>query len=196
MRLIFTSLFLVYLVIGSSQLYCGTQEPTSHNLPTNDEIKKEIVRLKSINKNQPRIYMVSPFIIRNSAGSNGLHLWQFEQELEKLNEDFAPMNIRFEVCDEIIEILNDDFVILDYEERSALIQNNIEGSINIYFAPQVLNSSGTNICGNATFPSTSKNLRRILMQNIVLEMGQLSPMKWDIISIFYTLILVFMVRKE
>jgi len=155
-----------------AQEFCGTPEPEDHILPTRAELKAEILRLESVNKMEPRVFMLSAFIVKSEAGTLGLSESVAMSAIEKMNNDYLPMNIRFELCNGFQEIRDNRYVSLEVEERASLIGNNVPNTINIYFVPDVKNSSGNGICGNATFTtSASPQFRRILMDNNCVSNG-------------------------
>ncbi len=172
MKSIFVVLFAILSLSINAQDLCGTEDPETHTMPSQKDIQAEILRLQNADKMEPRIFMVTAHIIKSSTGNFGLSQTQFEEAMAKMNADYAPMNIRFELCGDVNEIRNTAYVTVDAEEAPYLVADfNVPNTINIYFIPNVLNGNGDNICGNANFTSTNKSSRRIFMQNNCVSNG-------------------------
>ncbi len=160
----FTTLSLISF--GQDLLPCGTIEPDNVRFFEQKEYDVTKEALLSSIKKDPRNFMVSLHIIRSSSGSGGIKKSLVLAALNEMNETYANADIVFELCEDVFYIDNDLYIETVPSEVSGLISNNnVDGTINIYFIPQVINSSGDGICGNATFPSTTPTQRRILMDN-------------------------------
>jgi len=168
--------FLIFLLLIPSYLIgqhpCGSLEPVNPTYFSSKEIQKEIERLKSPVKQDPRIFMMNVNIIRNNSGNLGLPLTKLNAAMVELNEAYQFANIRFEICDDIKYIDDSALITTDNFEVGPLMDEyNIDNVINVYFIPEVKNASGDNICGSASFPSTIKSERRVLMDNDCVDNG-------------------------
>ncbi len=155
-----------FVSFGQDLLPCGTAEPNKVRFFEQKDLNLAKESLLSPTKKVPRNFMVSLHIIRSTFGSGGIKKSLVLGALNEMNETYANADIVFELCEDVHYIDNDLYIETIPSEVSGLMSNNnVDGSINIYFIPQVINGSGDGICGNATFPSTTPSHRRILMDN-------------------------------
>ena len=114
------------------------------------------------NQKNMRYYIpIQAHIIREDDGTNGLAVSDLEDELEIVNDRYAPNNMVFYLCGPINYIDDSDLVTWNKgysAENAAIAENSVANVINVYFADNVLGS-----CGYATFPGDSDSL--VVMDN-------------------------------
>lgn len=149
-----------------AQLPCGTEDPIATMRFSPEALAEEWQNLNNGSRKLTRTFMIAAHIIRSNNGTSGISDAAVIDAIETMNEQYAAAQIEFELCGEIRYIDDNTYLETTASEGNALVPKyNIDNVINIYFIPKVLNSSGTQICGNATLPSGNVNLRRIFMAN-------------------------------
>lgn len=155
------SLFFISSLSFSQEEYCGTKV-TSESLNYFNSIKKKVESLEkqflsrsksSINNSVITSIPIKAHIIRTSSGYGGLTVNQLNDAIDIVNNYYINAGLIFFLCDGINYI--DDSSLFDFnvsDETSLLASNNIDNTINIYFANSVTSSSGSSLCGYAYFP--------------------------------------------
>lgn len=96
---------------------------------------------------------VKAHVLRTDAGTGGLTESQINNAFAIMNAYYANANLEFFLCEGINFINNSTFYNFTTSEEAALrAAYNVDNVINIYFANEVTNSSGSGLCGYAYFP--------------------------------------------
>lgn len=87
-------------------------------------------------------------IVRKADGTGGVKYNDLYDELQRVNELFAPGDIRFFLVS-APHYINDDYYADMFGERMNEIgeEYDQEGVINVYFVPKLSDSGGTTLCG-------------------------------------------------
>lgn len=170
-------LLALMLIVTSLQLkaqdnsFCGTEM-------TPEEKKAYLKRLSSLKMTEKTIFNtinnletkyipIKAHIGRTSNGEGALSIQKLNDAIRTMNNDFAPINFEFYLCDGINYIDNDELFDFKKEDDNILSETyNIPNLINIYFFRSVKNNSGRNICGYANFPKEGEyKSNHIVMKN-------------------------------
>ncbi len=126
-------------------------------------------------------------IVRRSNGTGGLAATQLTTAIQNLNTFYATASIEFVECEAVRFIDSDtwfDFnASQDFDIRSA---NNVVGSLNIYHFNTVTSSSGSNLCGYASFPSATPRDRIMMRSSCTTNGSTLIHEIGHFLSLFHT----------
>ncbi len=175
MRTLFILLCFAWTVGSTVQAQEKADCPTK---PTPEQLQKmqqlfqsegEVIELGS---GDPVTLVVTAHIIRRSNGTGGLSTVALQEAFDNVNNYYITANMQFEIST-INFIDSDAFYDFRTNEEGAISANDVENTINIYFANSVANSSGTAFyCGYAYFPGGPD---RILMDNSCTSNGSTLP---------------------
>ena len=155
MRLICTLAVMLMLVMNDVRgqgVACGT-EATARYLAPMQAHAQQIHQHALVPSRTPRTFATSVYIMRQSDGSGGMSMNEFEQIFAELNAMLAPAGITLAVCDSIRYIDSDLYYDFSKVQESSLTnQHYVPQTINLYFPNSVVTGSGTVLCGYAYFP--------------------------------------------
>ena len=94
-----------------------------------------------------RTFTIVAHMVRDSFGEPNITQAEIEDEIERLNENFAPICVDFEVCDfRFLDNFQYDNIDNDDERQEMFDYYNEEFRINMYF----VTSANTPFCGVTT----------------------------------------------
>jgi hypothetical protein len=105
---------------------------------------------------------ITAHIIEKNNGTGGISESEILGAVENMNEKYASVNLRFEVCN-FNYIKKNRFYYFNKNDEEKLTRNNVDSTINIYFVQKIFSSEEGNICGYTYYPT--KNLNHIIMSN-------------------------------
>jgi hypothetical protein len=105
---------------------------------------------------------VTAHIVRNSKGEGGLSEAAVLNAVENMNEKYASTKLQFEVCT-FNYIDKNRFHYFNKSDEAALIKNNAENTINLYFVNKIFSPEEGSICGYTYYPT--KNQNHIILSN-------------------------------
>ena len=147
---------------GLSQIQCGAFEPEQLSTFKSYELIQEYNSLQSKATFNSKFFALNIFVIQDDFGKKGINPEDVIESVKEANLTFSEANIGFKICDEINFIKRSDLTDMSPDKEYELIQNyNKPNSINIYIFPNLWNKYGLSICGDASYPSTNINERRI-----------------------------------
>lgn len=131
--LLFAIIFNFVVLNCNSQFYCKTNKTI-----TNLNLRKSI---SSALTNNSKSYCLRLYIhvIRKSNGTGGQSVYNVNQSIQVLNQDFNSHNIFFK-HDNPIDYINNDALYNDLNSDVYSINNHLDG-IDIYLGPSILNDS-------------------------------------------------------
>lgn len=151
-------LLVIFHVENYAQTGCGT-EASQLDIKLLDQLS-QMKDGSRISTQADRIVNIpmTIHIIRLDNGAGGLLDEELNVSLDILNESFRPIKFRFYIEGEI-NYINDtdlyDFTI--DQEQSMTSQNNVAGTVNIYFANSVATGE-SNVCGYTYFPADNRDV--------------------------------------
>jgi PKD repeat protein len=170
MKIFFLSVVLLIgnVCIGQQNLVCGTT-PRTQEVVWMQNAQQQYAAierdfLQNNRRNSPIQYLpLSIHIVRETNGTGGISLANFQTALDTLNSFYSNANIQFFVCDNITYIDNTgNYNFSKADDITFTATNNIPNLINIYFFNSIINTSGGGLCGYASFPGGND---RIMMTN-------------------------------
>lgn len=153
---------------------CGTLTPSKA------EIEEAEKKMSNLIKNgtqlaSPTSIPIKAHIVRTSAGTGGLSTTVLNAAIATMNTKYATMNLSFFLCGAVHYIDSDTFYDTDVDvENNALVQNNVNDAVNIYFVGN-LTASGAGLNGISAFPSSNPLSNRIIMWNDATSNGVTLP---------------------
>ncbi len=106
---------------------------------------------------------IKAHVLRQDDGTGGLSQSQLNDAITEMNVIYANASIEFFICGGINYIDDTDYYNFSENDEYALTNsNNIDDTINIYFANTVSSSTGSSLCGYAYFPGGPET---IIMKN-------------------------------
>ncbi|MDX1409914.1 MAG: hypothetical protein R3330_17315, partial [Saprospiraceae bacterium] len=155
MRLVYTLICVLALYVqplAGQDGMCGT-ESTPKYLELITEHRDLIAGHNVLPVRQFRQFATSVHIMRQSDGTGGMMMNEFEQAFAELNVQLSPAGIQLTVCDTIHFIDSDSYYDFSKVQESTLINQYYQDqTINLYFPNSVVTGSGTVLCGYAYFP--------------------------------------------
>ncbi len=155
------AIFLPMMAAAQNNDFCGT-EVTPADLEAIHELREGLQRYDAEKyRSQSFDIPVQIHIIRNSEGKGGTDEQVIFEELDLVNDLYAPANIEFLVNKSINFIDSDRF--FDYHKSDETLlagTHDVEGALNIYFANTV-STTNSNICGYTHLPGSG--LDRVFM---------------------------------
>lgn len=150
-----------------AQKECGTevsQEDHTHYKQLVKQYKNNVLEEFILSIEDIPVYY---HIIRRSDGTGGANLANLDDELELVNDYFSGTLFNFFRC-ENPNYIDDDYYFNSIDKASDDILNlvtahEVSGAMNIFFAPNIIGSTGNSICGFARFPWDEGNY--IFMDN-------------------------------
>ena len=146
----------MFLIVKTNAQSCGTHldETSRAYLEATKEARMRYTFNPPANR-APLLIRIQPHVITRFDFSGGISQESLDRELRQLNAFFAPMDVRFEMCESNL-IRRDEFFDFDRSSEGELVQNNKPNVINIYFA-STITSGETEICGYTYFPGRINN---------------------------------------
>jgi len=148
-------------ISAKAQYTCDTPEPT---LEQQTEYLKMVNEMRTnkalsdvtINGDSDFVLLpVTVHIVRNTNGSGGITLTNFQNAFDRLNAQYIPAGVQFYICGSI-NYINDDNI-NNYEKNtdlSLITPYNVANTFNLFIV-DVYTSSGSGGCGFAYYPDNS-----------------------------------------
>lgn len=136
-------------LLNHEQISYELQAPNKAELPAED--KSAVVTLA-----------ITAHIVRNSRGKGGISEAAVLKAVEKMNEKYAGTNLNFEVCT-FNYIDRNRLHYFNKTDEAALIKNNVDNTINLYFVNKIFAPNEGSICGYTYYPT--KNQNHIILSN-------------------------------
>ncbi|MGC6430161.1 MAG: zinc-dependent metalloprotease [Jejuia sp.] len=114
-------------------------------------------------KIQTQLIPVKFHVIRDSNGHGGLRKSSIENALAEVNAIFEEVYVNFYAFGGIDFIDDDSLNHLTKGNEEVLLDSYSEGTLNVYLADEVVNSSGSSICGYNLDSFSNKNI--IILKN-------------------------------
>lgn len=166
MKFLITSILLLSTVFPSlaqKNLPCGTQL-TQKQIQLINARKRSRPATARFMAEEVSNVAITAHILRTSEGTGGLSEANLDDAIQTVNDFYVNANLSFFILGEINYIDSDDFYDFDTDEEAALTANNVDNTVNIYFANSV--SSGESLlCGYAYFSGSGADKDIILMDN-------------------------------
>ena len=165
------TLLLINQVNAQLQPECGTvvsPEAETEFLKLLPKLEKDEIDFQKRSSNLSSLNFVNyvpikAHILRQNDGSGGLTENQLNDAIAEMNIIYADAELEFFLCGGINYIDNTDYYNFSKSEEAELTNaNNVDNTINIYFANRVTSSTGSNLCGYAYFPGGPET---IMMKN-------------------------------
>lgn len=173
MKLLFSTLLLFSILFpsqGQELLPCGTK-PTQKQINRINQRMRERSSSKMLAAATSNV-AISAHILRQSDGTGGLSETDFNDALATLNGFYANANLNFFLLGEIHYIDDNQYFNFDSNDESVLGgSNDVENTINIYFANSVVSGEDP-LCGYAYF---SGGPDRVIMANSCTINGSTLP---------------------
>lgn len=104
----------------------------------------------------PDVLRIQPHVFTGGDGAPSMSQEALDRELRQLNGFFAPMNVRFDMCEPNI-IKNTNLYDFNSRDEGQLLPHRRENVINVFF-PRSVEQGQDGVCGYAYFPSSGKNI--------------------------------------
>ncbi len=151
--LIISLIFSVITLDVQAQL-CGTH-PTDEQIEQLKSRRKARQNAEHLKNNAIIQIPIVNHIIRMDDGTGGLTLQQLDDVIQELNDFYSQAEIEFVACKAVRYIDDSDWFNFSRSEDSTLVaDHNIANVLNIYYANDVLSTTGSSLCGYADFPTT------------------------------------------
>ncbi len=164
-RILLLSFFLIFFSRIQAQDEC-LASPSLEELITYDKALDYIRDHNSIQNRSKNVAFVQIYHIFDSNSGSKLSPTEINTGLNILNDHFKNSDVRFELCESVINIDNPNYKILYITENLEELMNEHfnEDVINIYLAPSVVRGI-IPICGTASFPDESNSKRRLVVSH-------------------------------
>lgn len=156
------------LIIALAFISQVPQEPEfCDTLLNHEQISYELqaprrTELSAEDKSSVVTLAITAHIVRNSKGTGGISEAAVLKAVEKMNEKYAGTNLNFEVCT-FNYIDRNRLYYFNKSDEDALIRNNVDNTINLYFVNKIFAPSEGSICGYTYYPT--KNQNHIILSN-------------------------------
>lgn len=148
---ILTAVFFMVSYLGFSQNPCGTEQSKDLNFSP-EKLQAFIQAEKASRSSADYVYPISAHVFQHDFGFGGLNENVIIDAISTMNDRYAPLGIEFYLCGAVTYIDRTDLWDFDSSEESELTPFLVPNTINIFFARDVISSSGRNVCGYSNFP--------------------------------------------
>ncbi len=158
LKKLFVALLVIVLVLVRQEAgfmsICGT---TLSPEQINYELQHVVAQSPTLQKLDYKTTLaIKVYILSNSEGVNAISEDQAQEAVQKINQDFAPINLGFEICN-ITYINSDKLYAYDIAEE-ALLSNYLQANvINLFFVHDIVLSEPGNTCGYTYYPIHKKD---------------------------------------
>ena len=180
--LFFGSIF--FWLPANGQSWCGVTSISDQEKKTFLELQEKVKSQKKLRKGTAYEIYLKPKVIHDTKGSAAISTSQVFELVNKLNQDFLPINIQFIVDGNIVQhIVDDEYYDLktenDGELRSKYDSN--EG-INLYFTHTILRPDLSQLNGYTSLPNLSQGSNNIILSYLDNSPSSFSLLKEKIIT--------------
>lgn len=162
--LIFISLFISTMLGAQSSPQCGFQ-PTKAQIEylNKTQAERSAFSHKSYKSSNAIEIPIVNHIVAYDNGIGGLSLLELDAAIQKLNDFYAQINVKFVACEPTRFIYNNDWYHFnDIDDAAIRSVNDRPGALNIYYFGSI--NAGA-YCGYTNLPSGGEEQDRIMMAN-------------------------------
>ncbi|WP_255038483.1 zinc-dependent metalloprotease [Lacihabitans soyangensis] len=176
--------FTFILLSANGQTWCGVGNFSPEEKKTYLELLKNTKPSKKLRKGTAYEIYLKPKVIHNSKGSPSISTTQVFELINKINQDFLPINIQFIVDNNNIQhIVDDEYYDLKTENEGELRSkyDSNEG-INIYFTHTITRPDLSQLNGYTSLPNLSQGSNNIVLSYLDNSPSHFSLLKEKIIT--------------
>ncbi len=164
--------FILFWLSANGQSWCGVSTFSSKEKKTFLELLEKVKPQKNLRKGTTYEIYLKPKVIHDSKGSVTISSQQVFDLVNKLNQDFLPINIQFIVeGNSIAHIEDEQFYNLKTENDGDLrSKHDSNEGINLYFVNSIVRPDLSQLNGYSSLPNLSQG-----SNNVVLSYSNSSP---------------------
>lgn len=164
-RIILLFGFAFFWLLANGQTWCGVTNFSSEEKKIYLELLKNTKPSKKLRKGTAYEIYLKPKVIHHSKGYVSISNAQVFELINKLNQDFLPINIKFIVDNNNIQhIIDDEYYDLKTENEGNLrAKYDSNEGINIYFTHTIIRSDLSQLNGYASLPNLSQGSNNIVL---------------------------------